>query len=177
MAHKTIRHVLTHWAEETSLASCLAARDNRPPVLVPVKMRRTQAMLLPCVCLCMHMLSLRTCANAKREKGLCLWGQCSSEMTDLSYSFPLPLCVLLNIRYVIWRCCFDPFLLRGGNSLREPVALYSFGCRGTHQRRLSRGCIPRTHNSLLSTKRTNLLITFIFFHQTRKKEQGRKVFV
>lgn len=100
MAHKTIHHVLTHWARETSLSSCLAARDNKPPVLGPVE-RRTQAMLLPSVCLCMHMLSLRTCVNVKREKGLCLWGQCSSEMTDLSYFFPLPRCVLLNTRYVI----------------------------------------------------------------------------
>lgn len=161
------RHWPVVWLPETTdrLCLCLSKWEEHRQCCCP-------ACVYACICwVCVHV-------RMQREKrGLCLWGQCSSEMTDLSYSFPLPLCVLLNIRYVIWRCCFDPFLLRGGNSLREPVALYSFGCRGTHQQRLSRGCIPRTHNSLLSTKRTNLLITFIFFHQTRKKEQGRKVFV
>lgn len=32
MPHKTIHHVWTHQALETSLAGCLAARDNRLPV-------------------------------------------------------------------------------------------------------------------------------------------------
>ena len=49
MAHKTIRHVLTHWARETSLASCLAARDNRLPVLVPVEGERR--LCSTCVCI------------------------------------------------------------------------------------------------------------------------------
>lgn len=100
--------------------------------------RRTQAMLPPQYVFVFTVyttnsmrLSVCTCANARREKGLCLWGLCISEMTVLSHFFRLPLRVLLNTRNVIWRCCSDPFLLRGGNSLHEPVALYSFGCSGT----------------------------------------------
>lgn len=114
MPHKTIHHVLTHRGGETSLASCLAARDNRPPV--------------PCCCPCMCLYTcvpLTPCANVRREEGLCLWG----EMAVLSHSFPLTHRVLVHATNVIWRCCTDHSLLQGGNSLCTPVA-HRFGCSG-----------------------------------------------
>lgn len=71
--------------------------------------RRTQAILLP-LCVRKPHFSVCACANVRKERGLCLWGQCSSEVAALSHFFPLPLCILLNSRNVIWRCCSDPLL-------------------------------------------------------------------
>lgn len=77
MAQKTIRHVLTHWARETSLASCWAARDNRLPVLVSVKGKgRLFCMCVyiprtPCVWACLHV-------RMWEERRACVSGGCAA---------------------------------------------------------------------------------------------------
>ena len=107
MAIWTIRHILTH--RETSLARCLAARDNRLPVLVPIK---GEHRLLPCVCLCTHThsvcISVPQCVNVRREEGL--W---SSEVTVLPSASP---CFAKHqkcyLKVLLW-----PFPARGGGEL------------------------------------------------------------
>lgn len=158
MAHKAICHVLTHWAGETSLASCLAARDNRLPVPVEGEHR------LCCRC-CVYMcipvhvcatdsMSLSACANVRSEEGLCLWELFSSEVPVLSHFFLPPVRVLLNTRNVIWRCCSDPLLLRGGKAFTQARGAPRFWCSGTLQHQVRRACIPRTHDSNSSKQRT-----------------------
>lgn len=95
MAHKTICHVLTHWATETSSTSCLAARDNILPV--PADGCAAVAVSL-CVCAVIKWLNSFTPS-------------------------PWPLYVLLHTKKVIWRHCFDPFLHWGRNSPRACSAL------------------------------------------------------
>lgn len=114
MPHKTIHHVLTQRAGETSLAGCLAARDNRLPV--EGERRPCPAGSLQLVYTC---VSLTPCANVTREEGLGLLRLCSTEMTVLSHFFPLTRRVLLNTRNVIWRCCSDRFLLQGGKLFKH----------------------------------------------------------
>lgn len=96
MANKTTFHSPTHLATETSLASCLAATDNRLPVFVPV-----DGECRLCCCTCVGALSLCACANEQREHGACLWVLCSGKMTEVSYFFRRPLCVLLNSTNVV----------------------------------------------------------------------------
>lgn len=176
MAHKAICHVLTHWATETSLASCLAARDNRLPVLVPVPVDgECRLCCCPCMCMCVC-----ACVNVRREQGVCLWVLWAVKwLNSLTSSFCLS---VFCIRNVIWRCCSDPFLHRGGNSLHKPVALYSSGYTVaptvTEQSLYSQPVIPRTHDSLLQTKRTkSAILTDVtdrkgsFYHERFRKKQ------
>lgn len=111
MPHKTIHHVLTHQAAETSLAGCLAARDNK----LPVKGERG-----PCLSVSLQNVCVAVCVTgsmcecemwAERRDS---WG-CAA-LSDFSHFF------------LIWRCCFP--VLRGGNSY-ACLWLCSFGCSGT----------------------------------------------
>lgn len=108
-----------HSGRETSLASCLAARDNKLTMLVPI-VENTGFAAAPrsyvCVCVRLRHTSecVYTCEREEREGSVSLG---AVQQRNDSHFFRLPLRVLPNTRNVIWRCCSDPFSCSEGQTL------------------------------------------------------------
>ena len=154
-----------HSAGETSLASCLAARDNKLTVLVPVVEKHR-------LCCCPYVYGIRpsvcTSANARREKGLCLGGLCSRAMTLPPLPSASP-CFAKHQKCYLKVLLWPFFTLRGGNSLREPMALDSFGAvahsNGDWGEPLFQG-----HTTPCSKQSTAKLVMPRGFHRKKKAE-------
>lgn len=142
-----------HSARETSLASCLAARDNKLTVLVPViEYTGTAAAPRSYVCVRIRHTSecVYKCEREEREGSVSLG---AVQQRDDSLTSSICLCVFCQTPEML----FEGAALTLFPALRGKLSPWArgarqFWCSGTLQWWLRRAFIPRTHDSLLQTK-------------------------